>query len=45
MGVYRAVTRSKKQFFIVMIAANGLHQNTYSKELISTVVTIDNLFE
>lgn len=43
--VYKAVTRSKKQFFIAMIAANGLHQNMYAKDLISAVVTIDNLFD
>lgn len=45
MDVYRVVTRSKKQFFIAMIAANGLHQNAYSKELVTSVVTIENLFE
>ena len=45
MEVYRIVTRSKKQLFIAMIAANGLHQNTYSKELVISVVTIENLFE
>ncbi|CAN5372749.1 ATP-binding protein [soil metagenome] len=43
IDVFRTVTRSKKQVFIAMITANGLKQNTYSKELVNAVVSIDDL--
>jgi AAA+ ATPase superfamily predicted ATPase len=43
-SVFREITRSKKQIFIVLIAANGVKQNTYSKDLIASVVTMEALF-
>ena len=39
------ITRTKKQIFTVIIAANGIKENKYSKELISGVVTLDDLFK
>lgn len=43
--VFKAISRSKKQLFLIMITANGLKQNTYSNELITAVVTMDDLFK
>lgn len=44
IDVYKNITRSKKQIFISMISANGVQENVYSKELIDSVVTLENLF-
>jgi len=38
------VTRTKKQIFIAMISANGIAKNLYADDLISNVVTLDELF-
>ena len=38
-------TRTKKQIFIVMIAARNIRNNLYSDELISGVVMLDDLFK
>ncbi len=43
--VYRKITRTNKQLFITLISANGVKVNKYSKELISGVVTLDDLFK
>ena len=43
--VFKKVTGTDKQIFIVMIAANGIKANPYSNELISGVVTLDDLFQ
>jgi len=45
MTVFKKVTRTKKQLFLALISANGVKQNSYSKELLSGVVTSDDLFE
>jgi len=37
-------TRTKKQLFIAMIAANGIKDNLYADELINGVVVLDDLF-
>jgi len=42
---FRKVTRTRKQIFIVIIAANGIKRNRYSDELISGVITLDDLFK
>lgn len=44
INVFRAVTRSRKQVFIAIIAANGLKQNTYAKEFVNAVVSMDDFF-
>ena len=43
MEVYRRVTRTKKQIFIAMISVNGVKKNNYSSDLLSRVVTLDDL--
>jgi uncharacterized protein len=43
--VFKRVTRATKQIFFSMISANGLKPTMYSEELISSCVTLDDLFE
>lgn len=43
--VFKEKTRTKKQIFIAMISANGIKPTMYSEELISGVVTLEDLFE
>ncbi len=45
LDTFRKVTRTNKQLFIVLISANGIKRNKYSDELISGVVTLDDLFK
>lgn len=42
--VFKRITRSKKQIFLVLISANGLKETEYSKALVDKVVTLDDLF-
>lgn len=42
--IFKKVTRTSKQLFIVLISANGVKKNKYSDELISTVVVLDDFF-
>jgi hypothetical protein len=42
--IFKEKTETKKQIFLAIISANGLKKNDYSDELISTTVTIDDLF-
>ena len=42
--VFRKQTKTKKQIFLVIIAANGLTETMYSEELVSQVLTLDDLF-
>jgi hypothetical protein len=42
--VFVSKTRTKKQIFIAMISANDIKPTMYSEELISGVVTLDDLF-
>lgn len=42
--VFKEQTRSKKQLFISFVAANGLVNNKYVKDLVSSVVILDDLF-
>lgn len=44
IATYQEQTRTKKHFNIAFISANGLNTNTYSKELVDQVVTLDQLF-
>lgn len=44
VDVFRKITRTKKQIFIVLITANGLKDNDYSEDLVDGVVTISDFF-
>lgn len=44
ISVFKEQTRTKKQVFISMIAANGLKNNFYAEDLISSVITLEDLF-
>lgn len=43
--VFKEKTRTKKQLFMALISANGVKDSMYSEELISGIVTLDDLFE
>ena len=45
IDIFKMVTRTNKQIFIVMITANGVKENQYSKDLIVATVTLDDLFK
>jgi len=45
MDVFKEQTRTKKQLFIVLIAANGIKNNYYSDNMIDGTVTLDALFQ
>jgi len=44
LDVFKQQTRTKKQLFLNMVSANGLKKNTYSEELISRTIDLENLF-
>jgi len=43
--IFVVKTRTKKQIFIAMIASSGIKVNLYADDLISGVVTLDDLFK
>lgn len=43
IAVYKKITRTKKQIFLALISASGLKKNKYAEELISQVMTLDEL--
>ena len=43
--VFKKVTKTDKQIFLVMIASNGVKKNAYSEELLDGVITLDDLFK
>lgn len=45
MDVFKKQTRTKKQLFIVMITTMGLKNNFYVEELLSGVITLEDLFK
>lgn len=45
VDVFIKVTGVKKQIFIAMISANGIKKNKYSAELVSGIVTLEELFK
>jgi uncharacterized protein len=45
IDVFKTQTRSKKQFLVVFISANGVKNNSYAENLLSNVVTLDDLFK
>lgn len=45
LTVFKERTRTKKQLFLSFVSANGLKENSYSKEMVSGVVILDDLFK
>lgn len=45
LKVFQEQTRTKKQLFLALISASGIKQTTYANELLSGVVTLDDLFK
>jgi AAA+ ATPase superfamily predicted ATPase len=45
MTVFKEQTRIKKQLFLAIISANGVRNNYYAVDMISGVVTLDDLFK
>ncbi len=43
-AIYKEKTRSKKQIFWVLIAANGATENQHLKDIINKVITLEDLF-
>jgi hypothetical protein len=43
--VFKKISRTNKQIFLVLISAYGIKENQYSKELISDLIKLENLFE
>lgn len=43
--VFKKITQTKKQLFVVLIASSGIKKNKYSEELISGLVVLDDLFK
>lgn len=44
IDVFKKITGTKKEIFLVMISASGLKKTMYSEEMISGVVELDDLF-
>lgn len=44
MDVFKERTKTKKQVFLAIVAAEGVQENVWSQELVSKVVTLENLF-
>ena len=44
LEIFKKITRTNKQLFIALISANGVKKNKYSEELLSGVVTLNDLF-
>ncbi|MBP9764116.1 MAG: ATP-binding protein [Gammaproteobacteria bacterium] len=45
LEVFKNITRTDKQVFIALIAANGLSESVYSEEMISGTVLLKDLFQ
>lgn len=45
MDVFKKRTGTEKNLFLGLISANGLKENSYSEDLISGVVSLDDLFK
>lgn len=43
--IFKKITGTNKQIFFSMISASGIKRNKYSDELVSGVVTLDDLFK
>ncbi len=45
VSVFTEQTQAKKEIFLALVAANGIKTSVYSEEMISTVVTLEDLFD
>lgn len=45
VNIFKKVTKTSKQIFIAIVSANGLKPTMYSEELISNIVTLEDLFK
>lgn len=45
LEIFQEQTKTKKQLFMAMISENGIKDNQYSKEILSGIATLDDLFE
>lgn len=45
MGIFKSVTRTNKQLFLVIISASGIKRNIYAEDMIDAVVTLEDLFK
>lgn len=45
LKIFQEQTRTKKQIFLAMISASGIKPNSYSKNMLSGIATLDDLFE
>lgn len=45
INVFKKITRTNKQLFLVIISANGMKNTIYSEDIVNGVVTSDDLFE
>jgi uncharacterized protein len=43
--IFKRISRTNKQIFLILISANGIKQTQYSKELVTRVITLENLFK
>jgi len=43
--IFKGKTLTKKQIFLCIISANGIKETSYSKEIVSGVVTLDDFFK
>lgn len=44
MDVFREITRTTKQLFLVIISANGIKKSIYSEAMVNQVITLEGLF-
>lgn len=44
MDIFQSNTKTKKQLFWVLISANGIKPSMYAEDMLSSVVTLDDLF-
>jgi hypothetical protein len=44
IDIFKDQTKTKKQVFLSFISASGVKENAWSKELVSSVVTLADLF-
>lgn len=42
--VFKEQTRTKKKLFLALICANGIKNNYYAEDMITGVVTLEDLF-
>ena len=44
-SIFKAVTKTAKQIFFVLIAAQGLLANAHSRSIFANILTLDDLFK